>query len=251
MKRRTALPLVLLAPLGLGIGTVPFLPVSAQDATDLAAKLAAGIEDGSSLTRLRMIINSGDDKTVLNMQIKSRHLDSQSEVLYQVIFPADRKGESALLSQEGTSTPRGFTFKPPADTAESLDKSDLTDSVFGSDLSYQDIIENETLGRADCVILESRPGPGDSSPYGVVKSWVDPDKMVTMKVQKYDGSGNLVREIETLRVSKDDRGRNIPAKLMVRRPGMGSETELDGSNIRHDVEYTDEDFTPRMMATLR
>jgi len=235
----------------------------AQDAASLAKKLASAVEDGNSLTRLRMVIKSGGDKTTLNMQIKARRVSGKSDVLYQVIFPPSRKGQSVLLSQTGTGTPKGYTFTPPGKTASRLSQADLSGAVFGSDLAYQDIIENffrwenqsitgqETVDRTACVILESKPGSGDSTPYGLVKSWVDPARLVTMRVEKYDTAGKLVREIETTQVSKDGKGRNIPAKLLVRRAGAGSETELDGSNIRHDVDYSDEDFTPQKMATLR
>ena len=35
-----------------------------------------------------------------------------------------------------------------------------------------------------------------------------------------------------------------PARLTVRRPGKDSVTDLDGSQIRHNVVYTDHEFTP-------
>jgi hypothetical protein len=54
----------------------------------------------------------------------------------------------------------------------------------------------------------------------------------------------LARRIETTRVSTDDKGHAIPAGLTVRGPREGSLTELDGSRIRHDVSFTDREFTP-------
>ena len=236
----------------------------AGSASNLAGQLAAMVEDGNSLTRFRMTIQSesGAGKTSLNMQIKARRHPGKSDVLYQVLFPRDRKGESVLLSQKGTGSPGGYAFTPPAKTARSLSGSAMTESIFGSDLSYQDVIENffrwknqslagkEAIGQTACIVLESKPGSGDSTPYGTVKSWIDPAKMITMRVEKYDTGGKLIRIIETLQVSKDDRGRSVPASLAVRRPGSATVTELDGSNIRHDMEFNDEDFTPRKMSDL-
>ena len=40
------------------------------------------------------------------------------------------------------------------------------------------------------------------------------------------------------------KGRSIPADLTVRGPREDSVTVLDGSRIRHDVAYTDREFTP-------
>lgn len=235
----------------------------AQDAATLAAEMAKGMEDGSSLTRLRMVIRSGGSKSTLNLQIKARRSEGNSEVLYQVIFPASLKGQSVLLTQAGTSTPAGYAFTPPANAATPLTKANLTGELFGSDLAYQDIVENffrwssqgllgrETVDKTECLVLESKPGSGDSTPYGSVKTWIEPQKMVAQRVEKYDREGNLVRSIETLQSARIGTGRVIPTKLLVRRPGSGSETELDGSNIRHDVSYSDEDFTAARMTTLR
>jgi len=44
-------------------------------------------------------------------------------------------------------------------------------------------------------------------------------------------------------VATDDKGRFIPADLTVRGPREDSLTDLDGSRIRHDVAYSDRDFT--------
>jgi hypothetical protein len=76
-----------------------------------------------------------------------------------------------------------------------------------------------------------------------VKSWIDTRRMVPMRVEKYSGSGQLVRRIDTTRVATDDKRRHIPANLSVRGP-RGSVTEIDGSKIKHDVTFDDREFTP-------
>jgi len=197
---------------------------SAQDAADLARQLGAAVQDGNSAARLRLKIESasGGDKTVLQVQIKARRTEGSAEVLYQVLWPNDRKGESFVIRQKRGQSPEGLSFQPP-ETLTKLDRSKMSGSVFGGGLTYQDVIENfflwgkqsitgnEKVDRIDCVKLESAPGSGDSSPYGKVVSWIDPKKMVAMRVEKYDASGKLVRQIETTQVAKDDRGRHIPA----------------------------------------
>ncbi|MFV1994191.1 MAG: outer membrane lipoprotein-sorting protein, partial [Verrucomicrobiales bacterium] len=98
---------------------------------------------------------------------------------------------------------------------------------------------------------ESKPGSKDPSPYGMVRSWIDPRKMVAMRVEKFNKSGRLARRIDTTRVYKDDRKQYIPASLDVRRSGGASVTEIEGSNIRHDVTYTDWDFTAKALNDYR
>jgi hypothetical protein len=78
----------------------------------------------------------------------------------------------------------------------------MKDAVFGGDLSYADLIENffaweqqsiagtEIVDRVSCQILESRPGKGDRSIYGRVLSWIDPKRLVPLRVEKYFESGS-------------------------------------------------------------
>ena len=94
----------------------------------------------------------------------------------------------------------------------------------------------------ECQILESKPGKAKSI-YGSVKTWVDPRRVVPLRVEKFSSSGKAVRRIDTLRVVPSD-GRQIPANLTVRGPTTSGGTVLDGSKIRHDVSFTDREFTP-------
>jgi hypothetical protein len=69
-------------------------------------------------------------------------------------------------------------------------------------------------------------------------------------VEKYLASGQLARRIDTTRVATDDKGRPIPADLTVRGSQQDSVTDLDGSRIRHDVTFTDREFTPEGLTEI-
>ena len=74
---------------------------------------------------------------------------------------------------------------------------DLREPLFGSDLACADPIEDffawkeqaivgaEDVSGVKCQILESKPGKGDHSIYGSVRSWIDPQRLVPMRVEKY------------------------------------------------------------------
>jgi hypothetical protein len=231
-------------------------PAAGMSAKDLAAGLSA-LNDGTSYVRLRLDVKQPADTTkiALQLQIKQRRNRSNSEVVYQVLWPKERKGEAILLRKVNGSAPTGSLFVPP-DKPRALNASQMNDALFGSDLSYQDVIENffgwenqtlvgtEVLNRVSCLILESKPGKGDASGYARVRSWIDARKLVPLRVEKYLPSGQLARRIDTIRVAADDKGRPIPADLTVRGSRDDSVTNLDGSRIRHDVTYTDREFTP-------
>ena len=228
-------------------------PISARE---LAARLSANVQDGSSSVRVRMEIRApaGGSKTVLQLQIKARRSKTATDVIYQVLWPKERKGESFVLRGTEDRAPSG-TYFLPSDSLRSITSAQMKDAVLGSDLSYADLIENffaweqqsivgtEIVDRVSCQILESRPGKGDRSIYGRVLSWIDLKRLVPLRVGKYFESGQQARRIDTTRVAEDNTDRKVPASLMVRGPGQESVTELEGSKSRHDVSLSDNDFT--------
>ena len=233
----------------------------ALSAQALSSRLASAVQDGSSAVRLKMEITSGGNKTAFQLQIKSRRTQASSEIIYQVLWPKDRKGESFLLRKSGNQAASGAVFTLP-DTLKTLSSSQMQEGIFGSQLTYEDVVENffawekqaitgtETVDRVSCQVLESKPGKGDRSTYGLVKSWVDVKKMTPLRIEKYLPSGQLACRIDTTRVAKDDTDRPVPASMTVRRAGQTSVTEIEGSNSKHDVKFQDADFTPEALRAL-
>ena len=225
---------------------------AALSAKELASRLSAVMEDGNSFIRMRL--EKAAPKETLQLQIKQRRTKNSTEVVYQVLWPKERKGESVLLRKTGTRPASGALFTPP-NTTRTLDAGDMKEPLFGSDLTYEDVVDNffawdqqtlvgtEEVDGVPCQILESKPGKGGRSIYGSVRSWIDTRRLVPLRVEKYTTSGQPLRRIDTTRVVGVD-GRQIPANLSVRRPGQNSDTTIDGSKLKHGVVYTDREFTP-------
>jgi hypothetical protein len=223
---------------------------SPTTANELASRLAELRQDGASYVRLKMEIN-GATKETLQIQIKERRTKSSSEIVYQVLYPKERKGESVLLRKIGNGPASGSVFVPP-NTLRPID--DLKEPILSSDLSYEDIIDDffqwdqqslvgtDKVDGVNCQILESKPGKDGHSTYGSVRSWIDDRRLVPLRVEKYDTSGQLLRRIDTTRVVADA-GHHIPANLEVSGARPGSSTLLDGSRISHNVTYTERDFS--------
>jgi hypothetical protein len=168
-----------------------------------------------------------------------------------VLYPKERKGESVLLRKMRNEPASGSVFVPP-NTVRPID--DLKEPLLGSDLSYEDAVDNffawnqqalvgaEKVDGVNCTILESKPGKGEHSIYGSVRSWIDLRRMLPLRVEKYDSSGQLLRRIDTTRVAPVG-DHKIPAVLAVTGARANSSTLLDGSRITYDVTYRDRDFT--------
>ena len=236
--------------------------VPAPSAKDLATQLSGLQQDGSSLVRLKLAVSpaGGGGKYAVQLQIKSRSTAASTALVYQVIWPKERAGESVLLTKTGNQSASGVRFTPP-ESEERLKSSQMDDPLFGSDLAYADVVENhfdwsnqtivgtEMIGRANCQILESKPGKSGSI-YSGVRSWIDLRRMVPLRIEKYQGSSAVVRRIETLDVVKDDKGRNVPANLLISSPHRGSSTKLEGSKLIHGVKFSDQEFTAQGLRVL-
>ncbi len=241
---------------------------SAEDlvlsAKALAAQLSRNLQDGSSLVRLKLEVRqpSAGTKTLLQLQVKSRRSQASTELVYQVLWPKERKGESFVLRQSADHPASGSVLTLP-DSLVPIPRTKLKDGIFGSDLSYEDLIENffawenqaivgtETIDRIACQILESKPGKSEHVSYLKVRSWIDLKRMVVLRVEKYSESGKLACRIDTTRVAKDDRGRVLASSFSLQRPGQDSVTEIEGSNSKHDVTFADSDFTPEALRVLK
>ncbi len=242
-------------------------PASAAEspsAKDIANQLSALQQDGSSYIRLRLNVEepAGTKKTGFQLQIQQRRTPSATDVVYQVLWPKERLGESVLLKKTGDQPATGTHFVPP-ETVKSLTSQDMKDSLFGSDLAYADLIENfyawdsqtlvgeEMIGKVNCKILESKPGKGQSSIYTSVRSWVDTDRLVPLRVEKFLSPGKPARRIVTTHVTREANGQHIPANLDVQDLRRNSITEIEGSRLNTSVNYQNQDFTVEALKVIR
>src|SRR5271155_1638084 len=74
-----------------GADTAP----AALSAKDLATGLSA-LQDGASYVRLRLEVKQPPDTTkiTLQLQIKERHTKTATDLVYQILWPKERKGEA-------------------------------------------------------------------------------------------------------------------------------------------------------------
>ena len=133
-------------------------------------------------------------------------------MLYQVLWPAESKGQSLLIERRGDSV-TGFLFEPPG-TVKKLSATLLAQPFFGSDLAIEDLAEDfwdwpsqkivgeETIDKRLCTIVESRPPANAESSYLVVKTWIAPELALPLRVEKYGKNRRLIRRIMADRIMK-------------------------------------------------
>lgn len=232
---------------------------SATSGKELANRMSAA-RQGNALIRAKLEMRAADgSKQVLQLQIKERRTPTSTDLLYQVQWPKERKGEVVILHQDSGGAPRGTVIAPPA-PARALEASQMDGGLFSSDLSYQDAIENffawkdqaiagsEVVDGVECQILESKPGKSGISIYAKVRSWIDTKRLVPLRIEKYSAAGQVLRRIDTTYVARDQHDRFIPGRLTVRNPSKNSITEFDGARIEQGMQFTDRDFAPETVS---
>jgi hypothetical protein len=230
-------------------------PSTTQSAGELASKMdGAGQGSASIRTKLEVRTNDGA-KRVLQLQIKQRRTKTTTDLVYLVLWPNEQKGKAIILHQKAGEAPTGSVIDPPNDV-RALKAAKMGEGLFDSDLAYQDAVENffawkkqalvgsAVIDNVNCQILESKPDSASESIYGKVRSWIDPQRLVPMRIEKYSASGELVRRIDTTRVARDEKHNPIPASLTVHGPRKNTVTELNGARVDQDVTFSDADFTP-------
>jgi hypothetical protein len=225
----------------------------AMSAAELADQLDV-VSQGSALIRTKLEVRSLEGaKRVLQLQIKQRRTKTASDLVYHVLWPDEHRGEAVILHQ-AHGVAKGSIIVPQQ-PVRAIKASQMNEGLFDSDLSYQDAVENffawkkqalvgsETINGVNCQILESKPDSSSVSIYAKVRSWIDPQRFVPMRIEKYSSSGELVRRIDVTRVARDEKHHPIPASLTVHGPRKNSVTEFNGARIDQDVQFTDADFT--------
>ncbi len=232
----------------------------ALSAKDLAAKMSAQQQDGSTYFRLKMDTKGAGGQGTIQVQVKQRRNGSSTELVYQILWPKNRAGEAVLLKRSGNSS-SGTALTPPNKTT-TLGSSAMDEPLLGTALSRADVLEDffswsdqkisgtEKIDRIECQVLDSRPSRGQSAAAAGVRSWIDTNRMIPMRVEKYDASGKKLVRIDTTRVLTDEKGRNLPANLTVTNSKTGAVTELEGSKLKRGVSYEDADFTPASLTRL-
>jgi len=241
------------------LGLLASFAAAQDEGAALAAKLHEAVQDNASSVRLKLEFTSqAGEKVVLQLQAKARRTAAATDVLYQVLWPKERKGEGFLLRKSANQAAAGSVFTPP-DQLRALTAAQMQDGIFGSALAYEDLVDGfygwasqqivgtETLGRVACQILESKPGKTDRTGYSSVRSWIDVKRMVPIRVEKFGANGQMLRRITSTRIAKDDINRQVPASFSVQQAGQATETVLEGSNSKHDISFTDADFTPEAL----
>jgi outer membrane lipoprotein-sorting protein len=195
------------------------------------------------------------------MIIRGRHVDRTvrsiswikgTETAFTEYLAPPRERGTKMLKQKDNL----WTYFPRTDRTVSIAGHLLNQSIMGSDLSYSDLMEDpklqniynakivgeETLLDRRCWILDLVAKEKEVS-YYKRKIWVDKERFIVLKENRYALSGRLIKTTEVKKIEKID-GRWVPVKIIFKdQLKTGEGTEFNLISIKFNDEIPDYVFT--------
>jgi outer membrane lipoprotein-sorting protein len=183
-------------------------------------------------------------KMIIQGRRGSRTIESKSWIqgdeksFTEYLAPPREKGTKMLKLEDQL-----WTYSPSTDRTIKISGHMLRQSVMGSDLSYEDmmedrrlqnlyeakVIDEESIENRLCWILELTAKEGEDIAYHSRKIWVDQERYVTLKEERFAKSGKLLKTTDVLNVSRIE-DRWIPDKIIFKdalKTGKGTEFIID------------------------
>lgn len=225
-------------------------------AEQLIARVVEAKKTSGFRVRARLVRSTpgSDTPEVQQLLIRGRRHGEESQVLYQILWPAAAKGQALLVEKLPGREIGGFFFEPP-DRHTRLTPQLLAQPFFGSDLAVEDLTEDfwewpaqklvgdATVERHPCKILESRPSAAAAGSYSLVKSWIATDITLPLRVEKYGRDGRLMKRFKAERIMRQGPAHWAAGRLVVDRPDGLSRTTLEGSKSERDLDIPAAEFT--------
>ena len=201
---------------------------------EILEKIDKNMAAKSSITTSKMIIH-GARQTRTIEAITWGIGDEKAFTEY--LAPAREKGTKMLKLED-----KLWIYSPGSDRTIQISGHMLRQSVMGSDLSYEDMMDNtkmlenydagvidsEIIDERDCWIVELQAKNADVN-YQIRKVWVDKNPFIPLKEELYAKSGKLLKRMELFDITKID-NRWYPKKLVFKdmlKTGEGTEFIID------------------------
>jgi outer membrane lipoprotein-sorting protein len=230
------------------IPAVYFLSFTGPDANEILDRVDKNMSSKNRIFESEMIIHGRrSSRTITSISYSAGNKQSFTEYL----TPAREQGTKMLKLENQL-----WIYSPSTDRTIQISGHMLRQSVMGSDLSYEDMMDDrkltdvysarvtgsETIEGRTTYILELTAKVEDVA-YHTQKIWVDADRFVPLKQEMYAKSGQLLK-MTTLSEVKQVQGRWFPMNIVykdVLKEGSGTEFRI--TKIKFDQVIPEYIFT--------
>ena len=223
------LPFLLAAVVGLA-GAVDAVPAQAPDGAAVLRRVDENMGADSKVTTSEMIIRGRRGSRTVSSR---SWIQGRARSFTEYLDPPREKGTKMLKLDDQL-----WTYTPASDRTILISGHMLRQSVMGSDLSYEDMMEDQRLvALYDAVIAgEARTGDrpcwvlalssrGGEIAYHTRKIWVDKERDVVLREERFAKSGKLLKTTEVLDVQRM-KERWVPTRVIFKdalKNGEGTE----------------------------
>jgi len=243
MKNRIVLLILALAAIGPAV-----LPAQEPDGEAILRRTDENMGSDNKVTTSTMTINGRRG----SRSVRSKSwIRGRTQSFTEYLDPPREKG-TKMLKLEGQL----WTYSPSSDRTILISGHMLRQPVMGSDLSYEDMMEDPRLsvlytatvaGREDhegrpCWVLDLA-SRGEEIAYFRRKIWVDRERSVVLREERFAKSGKLLKTTEVKSVEQQG-GRFVPTRIVFKdalKEGGGTEFVLE--SIEFDAAIPDHVFT--------
>ncbi len=240
MKMKTILISLLIASATVGL--------LAQDAKEILETVDLNMSSENRIFESDMVIHGRrSSRTITSISYSVGDKQSFTEYL----APAREQGTKMLKLEN-----KLWIYSPSTDRTIQISGHMLRQSVMGSDLSYEDMMDDrkltetydatiaghEDIGGRDTWVLDLK-AIVDDVPYHSQKIWVDSERFVPLKQEMFAKSGQLLKRTTLSDVQKVQ-GRWFPMTMVYKdmlKDGQGTEFRL--TSVKFDQEIPDYMFT--------
>ena len=248
MRRRTSFCLLAWAAVGLAGGAAAASVAQAPDGDAILRRVDENIGSDNKIMTSEMIIHGRRG----SRSIRSKSwIQGQTRSFTEYLDPPREKG-TKMLKLEGQL----WTYTPASDRTILISGHMLRQSVMGSDLSYEDVTEDprlvalyratvaaeEKIGDRPCWVLELVSRGGEIA-YYKRKIWVDRERDVVLREERFAKSGKLLKTTEVRSVDRV-KGRWVATRVVFKdalKDGDGTEFVLEA--IEFNAAIPDHVFT--------
>ncbi len=225
-----------------------FLHGFSQEASSIIAKVDANMNSENRVFESEMTIHG---------KRKSRTITSKSyaegtkQSFTEYLSPAAEKGTKMLKLEKQL-----WIYSPSTDRTIQLSGHMLRQSVMGSDLSYEDLMDDRKLTEVYNAIVKGEEiidgrkvwkleltAKVEDVAYYSQYMWIDAERYVPLKQELYAKSGKLLKMIELKDVIKVE-GRWFPSRIVYKDMlKQGEGTEFSFKSIKFDQQIPEYIFT--------
>jgi len=222
------------------------------------ARRTSGFRMRATLTRSNA---EGARDVSRQITVRGRFEGDSARILYLCTSPPMPDGQAVLVEKTAGAGPGISVFIPP-DRMEQVPEDMFDRPFFGTDFTLADMAEpfwawpvtragGETnlLGHA-AVSLEFRSPASDAASHPSVRTWIAPDILLPLLIEKLDSGGAVIRRLHSEKLTNRAGGAWAPMLVIAEDPASGSRTTLAVRGGERDIDVPAGDFTPAGIASL-